>query len=76
MLGIKTEGQGGWDYFHHHSTLNINVKGSQNSYRFSISSARIFPNGTGEVNKTGSERIVIVSEFIEYTLKIKGMELM
>lgn len=81
------KGKGEWDYFNHHSVLNIHnengddacdfyhrykedidlmVEGGQNSYRFSISWARILPTGTGEINKKGIE---FYSNVIDYCLE-------
>lgn len=85
------KGVGEWDYFNHHSVLNINnvngddasdfyhrykedidlmAAGSQNTFRFSISWARILPNGTGEINQKG---IDFYNNVIDYCLE-KGIE--
>lgn len=81
------KGEGEWDYFNHHSVLNIHnedgdnasdfyhrykedidlmVEGGQNTYRFSISWARILPNGTGEINQKG---IDFYNNVINYCLE-------
>lgn len=88
---VEGKGENEWDYFNHHSALNIHnedgdeasdfyhrykedidlmAAGNQNTYRFSISWARIIPNGTGEISLEG---IDYYNKVIDYCLS-KGIE--
>lgn len=55
------------DFYHHYKEdIDLLKAGGQNTYRFSISWARIFPEGTGKVNQKG---IDFYNKVIDYCLK-------
>ncbi|WP_303861019.1 glycoside hydrolase family 1 protein [Alkalibaculum bacchi] len=59
------------DFYHRYKEdLDLLAKGGQNTFRFSISWARIMPNGTGKVNKKG---INFYNNLINYCIKL-GIE--
>lgn len=59
------------DFYHHYEEdLNLLKEGGQNSYRFSISWARIDPQGNGQINEKG---VQFYNRVIDYCLKL-GIE--
>lgn len=59
------------DFYHRYEEdIDLLARGGQNTFRFSISWARIMPNGTGEINREG---IDFYNGVIDYCLE-RGME--
>lgn len=59
------------DFYHRYKEdINMMADGNHNTYRFSISWARIIPNGKGKVNQKGIE---FYNKVIDYCL-LKGIE--
>lgn len=59
------------DFYHRYKEdIDLMVEGNQNTYRFSISWARILPNGTGDINQKGLD---FYNDVIDYCLE-KGVE--
>ena len=68
ILNINNEdGDEASDFYHYYQEdIDLMAEGSQNTYRFSISWARILPNGIGEVNQKG---IDFYNNVINYCLE-------
>ncbi|WP_212745535.1 glycoside hydrolase family 1 protein [Marinilactibacillus psychrotolerans] len=61
------DGDDASDFFHRYKEdIDLMAEGNQNTYRFSISWARVVPNGTGEVNQGG---IDYYNDMINYCLE-------
>lgn len=63
----RQDGDDASDFYHRYKEdIDLMAEGNQNTYRFSISWARIIPNGIGEVNKRG---IDYYNDVINYCLE-------